>query len=104
MAYDAVLAERVRDLCDLPGRPMFGGLAYLLAGNLACCVVGDDLLVRVPPDEYHAALRSPGARVFDLTGRVMTGWVVVAGEVLDDDVLASWVGRGVSYAGSLPPK
>lgn len=104
MAYDEVLAERVADLCALPVKRMFGGITFLVSGNIACGVIADDLLVRVPLDEYDVALTEPGVRVFDLTGRVMTGWVVVAGETLDDDVLGDWVGRGVAYAGSLPPK
>lgn len=107
MAYDEVLAGRVRDAAvDVPlvEKRMFGGVAFLLNGNMATGVVGDDLIVRVPKEEYDALLGEPGARVFDMTGRSMTGWLVVAGDVLDDDVLAAWVERGVAYAGSLPPK
>jgi TfoX/Sxy family transcriptional regulator of competence genes len=109
VAYDEVLAARLRDalLAVAPEeRRMFGALAWLVGGNLAVGVVGDDLLVRVPREEYDAALREPGARRFQFkgTGRVMSGFVVVDGEVLDDDVLRSWVERGVAYAASLPPK
>lgn len=104
MAYDEVLAERVRATCGLPERRMFGGAAFMLDGNMAVGIIGDDLAVRVPRDEYEAALTEPGARPFDFTGRPMTGWVVVSGEVLDDDVLAAWVSRSMAYAGSLPPK
>ena len=104
VAYDETLAERVRERCDLPGKRMFGGIAFLLAGNMAVGVVGGDLMVRVPPGEYDDCLRQPGARPFDLTGRVMKGWVIVSGDVLDDDTLADWVERGTAYAGSLPPK
>ncbi len=106
MAYDEVLAGRVADaLLAVPAeqRRMFGALAWLVAGNLAVGVVGDDLLVRVPRDEYEAVLAEPGVRPFAGTGRVMKGFVLVAGEQLDDDVLRSWVERGVSYAESLPP-
>jgi TfoX/Sxy family transcriptional regulator of competence genes len=104
VAYDEVLADRVRELCGLPEKRMFGGITFLRDGNMAVGVIGDDLLARVPAEAYDAALAEPGARVFDLTGRVMTGWVLVSGEVLDDDVLAAWVDRAVAYAGTLPPK
>lgn len=106
MAYDEVLAGRVDDALlgvVTEQRRMFGALAWLVAGNLAVGVVGDDLLVRVPREEYDAALAEPGARPFAGMGRVMKGFVLVAGEELDDDVLRSWVERGVSYAESLPP-
>jgi TfoX/Sxy family transcriptional regulator of competence genes len=104
MAYDAVLAERVRDLCGLPEKRMFGGAAFMLDGNMTVGIIGDDLAVRVPRDEYDAALTEPGTRPFDFTGRPMTGWLMVSGEVLDDDVLAAWVSRATAYAGSLPPQ
>lgn len=104
MAYDEALADRVRSRCDLPGKRMFGGVAFLLAGNMAVGVVGTDLIVRVPPEEYDECLREPGARPFDLTGRTMRGWVLVSGDVLDDGTLDGWVERGTAYAGTLPPK
>jgi TfoX/Sxy family transcriptional regulator of competence genes len=109
MAFDAVLAERVRDHLDEVGAgarstKMFGGIAFLVDGNMAVAVIGDDLLVRVGPDGAAAALQRPGTRVFDLTGRPMRGWVVVAGEMLDDDVLAEWTEQGRTFAASLPGK
>lgn len=104
MAFDEVLAGRVREACGLPEKRMFGGIAFLRDGNMAVGVIGDDLVVRLPKEEHAAALEEPGARPFDFTGKPMAGWLVVAGEVLDDDVLAAWVGRGTAYAGSLPPK
>ena len=109
MAFDEVLAGRLRELAAEGGHPekrMFGALAWFAGGNLAYGVIGDDLLVRVPRESYDAALREPGVRAFRFkeSGRVMSGFVVVDGEVLDDDVLRSWVARGVSYASSLPPK
>ena len=105
MTYDETLAGRVRD--TVPGlaeKRMFGGLAFLLSGNMAVGVHGDDLIVRVAPDDHAALLGEPGARPFDLTGRPMKGWLVVAGEALDDAALAAWIARGVAFAGSLPPK
>ena len=104
MAFDEVLGDRVRELCGLPEKRMFGGLAFLLDGNMAVGVIGDDLIVRLSKEEHAAALSEPGARPFDMTGRPMAGWLVVAGDVLDDDVLESWVRRGVAFAETLPPK
>ena len=109
MAYDEGLATRVRDvLGDQPGlaeKKRFGGLAFLLHGNMACGVRGDDLIVRMAVEEADAALEEPGARPFDMTGRPMKGWLLVApdGHAEDDD-LRRWVDRGLAHAGSLPPK
>jgi TfoX/Sxy family transcriptional regulator of competence genes len=109
MAYDEGLATRVREeLGDQPGlteKQMFGGLAFLLNGNMTCGVRGDDLIVRVAADTADAALEEPGARPFDLTGRPMKGWLQVAADGhAEDDDLRRWVGRGLAYASSLPPK
>jgi TfoX N-terminal domain len=110
MAYDEALAERVRDrLADEPGlteKKMFGGLAFLLEGNMAVGLTGTDgLLVRLGPDDTEAALARPHTRLFGMGGRTMKGWIVVAAEgVAEDDDLARWVDQGVAYARSLPPK
>lgn len=109
MAYDDGLAERVREaLAVEPGlseKAMFGGLAFLIDGNMAVGIIGDDLMVRVGPADYEAALLRPHARVFDMTGRPMRGWVLVESEGLEDDAaFAGWVGDGVRFARSLPPK
>jgi TfoX/Sxy family transcriptional regulator of competence genes len=108
MAYDEVLAERLREtLGDAPTiieKKMFGGLAIMEQGNLLVGVMGDDLIARIGPDSQEAALALPGARKFDFTGRPMRGWVIVSGEVLDDDVLADWVGRARKFVLALPPK
>jgi hypothetical protein len=109
MAYNEGLATRVRDLLgDRPGlveKKMFGGLAFLLYGNMACGVRGDDLMVRMDPDVSDAALAEPGVRPFDMTGRPMKGWLLVSADAhAEDDDLRRWVGRGLSYAGSLPPR
>lgn len=108
MAYDQVLADRLRDvLAEAPAiteRKMFGGLCLLEHGNMIAGVMGDDLIVRVGAEHKDAALARPGVREFDFTGRPMRGFVVVDGEYLDDTVLADWVEAGRKYAGSLPPK
>ncbi len=109
MAYDEGLAQRIREaLADADGlteRRMFGGIAFMLHGNMAVGVSGDELMVRVGPDRYDDALAQPHARVFDMTGRVMRGWVVVATEgIADDAALDEWIRRGADYARSLPPK
>jgi TfoX/Sxy family transcriptional regulator of competence genes len=109
MAYDEGLATRVREVLgdqpELVEKKMFGGLAFLLHGNMACGVRGEDLIVRVAAEAADAALREPGTRPFDLTGRPMKGWLLVdADGHAEDDDLRRWVDRGLAYANSLPPK
>jgi TfoX/Sxy family transcriptional regulator of competence genes len=109
MAYDQALADRVRDqLAGEDGigeRAMFGGLAFLLHGNMAAGVSGDDLMVRVGPDATDEALARPHTRLFDMTGRPMKGWLLVEpGGVESSEDLAGWVRQGVEFARSLPPK
>ena len=109
MAYDEGLAERIRDrLQETPGlveKKMFGGVGYMLHGNMACGVNQDTLIVRVGPDRYEEALSRPNTRVFDMTGRPMRGWVVVTPEgIEEDDQLEQWIRQGMDFARSLPPK
>ncbi|MCF1594532.1 TfoX/Sxy family protein [Streptomyces muensis] len=109
MAYDEGLAERIRERLgadlEISERRMFGGLAFLCRGNMAVGVTGDDLMVRVGPDATDAAVARPGARIFDMTGRPMRGWVVVDGAaVAEDGALAAWVDEGLAFAAGLPPK
>ncbi|MEU7874597.1 TfoX/Sxy family protein [Dactylosporangium sp. NPDC049140] len=105
MAYDEVLAERLRDrLPAATPKRMFGGLAFLTAGNMTVGVHGDDLLVRLRPEDADAALARPGVRPFDLTGRPMRGWIVVAGEQLDDADLDRWVADASAFVATLPAK
>jgi hypothetical protein len=109
MAYDEILAERVRQLLDEPARlvekKMFGGIGFLLQGNMACGVHKDYLMVRISPESQEAALSQPHVRVFDLTGRPMSGWIVVEKEgIAEEEALRYWVRRGVDYALTLPPK
>ena len=109
MAYDEGLAVRIRDLVvEVPAvveKRMFGGLAVLVNGNMAVGVAGDDLIVRCAVQDFATLLAEPGAKVFDMTGRVMRGWLLVNAEAIaEDEDLATWVGRGVDFALSLPPK
>jgi hypothetical protein len=109
MAYDEALAERVREQLApeqaIGEKAMFGGLAFLVEGNMAVGLSGDELMVRVGPDASDDALARPHTRLFDMTGRPMKGWILVAPEgVAEDDDLAAWVARGVDFARSLPPK
>ncbi|MFF4257909.1 TfoX/Sxy family protein [Streptomyces sp. NPDC001663] len=109
MAYDEGLAERIRErLAADPAiteKRMFGGIAFLLHGNMAVGVTGDDLMVRVGPEATDAALTRPGARIFDMTGRPMRGWVVVDGAaVAEDETLGAWIAEGRAFAAGLPPK
>ena len=109
MAYDQALAERIQDvLGDLEGleeKRMFGGVGYLVHGNMACGVHKEALIVRVGPGAYEEALARPHAGVFDMTGRPMTGWVMVDPEGLEaDQELRAWVQQGVDFAMTLPRK
>jgi TfoX/Sxy family transcriptional regulator of competence genes len=109
MAYDEGLATRIREVIGeqprLTEMKMFGGLAFLVHGNMACGVRGDNLIVRVAAEKADAALGEPGARPFDLTSRPMQGWLLVdADGHAEDEDLRRWVDRGLAYASSLPPK
>jgi TfoX/Sxy family transcriptional regulator of competence genes len=109
MAYDLRLAMQVRatlqGLKSLSEREMFGGIGFMIAGNMACGINGEDLIVRVGPDAYDAALQQEGVQPFDMTGRPMRGWVVVRGSALTSDAdLDHWIQKGVSFARTLPAK
>ena len=110
MAYDESLAGRIRALvADEPAlteKKMFGGLAFLVGGNMSVAASGQGgLLVRVDPAESDALVSSSNARLMEMRGREMPGWLRVDTEDAETDAdLASWVERGVSFARSLPPK
>jgi len=109
VAYDEVLAERVRDHLatrpDVSERKMFGGLCFLVGGNMCVGVMAEDLMVRVGKDAYAEALARPHAREMDFTGRVARGIVYVGPAGFADEAgLETWVDRGVAFAASLPPK
>lgn len=109
MAYDPGLAQRIREImpdnANLREKEMFGGMAFMLNGNMACGVIGDELMVRVGKEAHEQAHAQPHTRSFDFTGKPMRGWVVVTAEgVAEDKDLQSWVQQGTDYALSLPPK
>lgn len=106
VACDEGLAERVREAVGpCVERAMFGGLAFLVDGHMACGVLGDELVVRVGLDAYEAALARPHARPMDFTGKPLRGYVYVeAGGLESDEALAAWVARGVAFVATLPPK
>ena len=110
MAYDEALADRIRDLLagesDVLEMNMFGGLAFLIGGNMAVAASGEGgLLVRVDPAQSDALVRKTNARPMEMRGRPMQGWLRVASEaVRTKGELATWVERGTSYARSLPAK
>ncbi len=109
MAYDEGLTQRIREFLEgkagVREKKMFGGVAFLIGGNMCCGVVGDELMVRVGPDAYDEALAQPHARAMDFTGRPMRGMVYVAVAGFEDDAdLSAWIGRGVAFAASLPAK
>jgi TfoX/Sxy family transcriptional regulator of competence genes len=109
MPSDDDLADRVRSQLEgeqnVTERTMFGRLCFFVAGNMAVGISGEDLMVRVGPEGYDDALAQPHARVFDMSGRAMAGWVVVGAEgIASEPGLAQWISRGVAFARSLPPK
>ncbi len=110
MAYNQQLAERIRIALQayptIVEKKMFGGVGFMLNGNLACGVQGEDMIVRVGVDHNDAALAQPHVRPFMvMPGKPMAGWVLVApeGTTIDQD-LESWVQAGYDYASSLPKK
>ncbi|HEV2814270.1 MAG TPA: TfoX/Sxy family protein [Solirubrobacteraceae bacterium] len=110
MAYDEALADRVRDVVGarsgVSERKMFGALAWMVGGNMACGVLNDELLVRLGKEEAERSTAEPHVRQFaSAAGRPMTGFVVVSGAgIASDDDLAKWVDAGADHAASLPPK
>ncbi|HJU37719.1 MAG TPA: TfoX/Sxy family protein [Gaiellaceae bacterium] len=110
MAYDEDLAVRIRtlvgDRADLTEQKMFGGLAFLIGGNMAIAASGQGgILVRVDADQSAELVATTPAEPMEMRGRQMAGWLRVdAADVADDAALAEWVERGTTYAASLPAK
>ena len=109
MAYDEAVAGRVRDALagrdGLSERKMFGGLCLMLHGNMFAGVIKDELMLRVGPDRFAAALARPGARPMDFTGRPMNGYVYVHPTgFAGDKALAAWLDEALGYVETLAPK
>src|SRR5215471_7469625 len=109
MAFSEELAERIRQgLARRKGieeKKMFGGIGFLLNGNLLVGVWKDSLIVRLGPEEGEEALKEPHVSEFNITGRAMKGWVLVAPEgVEEDNPLRGWIQRAEKFVGKLPAK
>jgi TfoX/Sxy family transcriptional regulator of competence genes len=110
MAYDVELAERIRVLLEgetgISEKTMFGGLAFLVAGNMAIAASGQGgALVRVDPAETDRLVDTTSAEVAVMQGRPMSGWLrVPADELSTDEQIQTWVHKATHYARSLPPK
>lgn len=109
MAYDENLAGKVRKIMqEEPGfdeKKMFGGICFLLNGNMACGILDNELIVRVGKDDYENTLNLPHVRKFDITGRPMKGWVMISAQGFDNmKALREWTGKGIVFARTLPPK
>jgi TfoX/Sxy family transcriptional regulator of competence genes len=109
MAFNEALAERIRQALsrrkNIEEKKMFGGVGFLLNGNMLVGVWKDSLIVRLGPDDGDEALREPHVREFDITGRPMKGWVLVEPEGVEgDDQLKGWIQRAMKFVGRLPKK
>ena len=108
MTYNAGIADRVVKVLEgresLTERKMFGGITFMLNGNMCCGVTNDDLMVRVGAGGLEDALDQPHARPMDFTGRPMKGFVFVDAGAVGDRVLRQWIQRGATFAESLPAK
>src|SRR5262245_17214963 len=109
MAFDETLAARIRKALarkkGITEKKMFGGIGFLLNGNMLVGVWKESLIVRLDPDDYDDALKEPFVKVFDITGRPMKGWVLVeSGGIQDDQQLKDWIGRAVVFVSKLRAK
>ena len=109
MPYNEELAERVRKLLKrrkgYSERKMFGGVCFMINGNMCVGIWQGSLIVRLDRDSHERTLSEPYTRPMDLTGKVMRGWAIVDPEgIAEDDELKTWVRRAAAYAGSLPAK
>ena len=109
VAYDQTLADRLRDAlaprAGLSERKMFGGIAFMVCGNMAVGVIGEDLMVRLDSADAERALGEAHVRPMDFTGRPAKGMVIVGPEATaTDEDLGAWVDAGADFAASLPPK
>jgi TfoX/Sxy family transcriptional regulator of competence genes len=107
VAYNEDLAGRVRallaDRTDVEEKRMFGGLTFMVAGQMSCGVLKDNLIVRIEPTDFDGLVAQPHVRPFDFSGRPMQGMVYVGNDALDDpQVLKTWVQRGTDYVAAHP--
>jgi TfoX/Sxy family transcriptional regulator of competence genes len=109
MNFSEALAQRVRDvlypLSEVEEKKMFGGIAFMVSGNMTVGVIRDDLIVRVGLENYEASLRKPGADLFQPTGKPMAGWVTIApdGHQTDKD-MKYWIELALEFVKTLPAK
>jgi TfoX/Sxy family transcriptional regulator of competence genes len=96
--------DQMTAVAGVSEKKMFGGLAFLTSGNMTVGVHGDDLIARIDPEAMDAVLAEPGVRPFDMTGRPMRGWLLVASAGLSDDELERWIEQARRYVATLPPK
>ena len=109
MAYDEALAARIRaalaSMPDITEKKMFGGIGFMLRGNMCCGVMKDRLLVRVGPDAHDDTIAQPGVEPMVMGGRTSRGFVVIDQDALGSGAdLMEWIQRGLDFAGSLPSK
>ena len=108
VAYDEKLADRVRDVLEevegVTERKMFGGLAFMVRGHMACGIVGDDLMLRLGAEGAERALERPHVRPMDFTGKPLTGMVYVSPEGLKGAALRRCIGEATDFVAGLPPK
>jgi TfoX/Sxy family transcriptional regulator of competence genes len=109
MAFDESLARRIRDALarkkNIEERKMFGGIGFLLNGNMLVGVWKDSLIARLGPEQGDEALVEPHVKVFDITGKPMKNWILVEPEgVVEDEELKDWIQRAVKFVGRLPKK
>jgi hypothetical protein len=109
VAYSEELAERIREvISDRPGvveRKMFGGIAWMVNGNMACGIIGEDLMVRLERDDAQVALTEAHVGPMEFTGRPMRGFIMVETAGIEEAAeLGRWIDAGADFAESLPPK
>jgi TfoX/Sxy family transcriptional regulator of competence genes len=109
MPMDESIADKIRaevnNYPDVVEKRMFGGIGFIVNGNMACGVNGSDLIVRVGPEQSKPALDRPYTKVFDMTGRPMLGWIKIAPDgFASEQDLKNWIKQGMEFALTLPPK
>ncbi len=109
MAYNEVLADRMRQRLrtreGIVEKSMFGGIGFLVNGNMACGVHRQDLIVRLSDAAFEEAIKRPHVRIFNMTGRPMKGWIMVSSRgYASDTALKDWIDKAVQHAKSLPAK